>query len=81
MNAVIAKLEKEVAETTEVIKSAILLIEGIAESQRTAIEAALANGATAEELKPISDEVDALSASTDALSAAVAANTPSAPPA
>jgi hypothetical protein len=38
------------------------------------IDAALANGATAAELQPVTDEVAALKSANDALAAAVAAN-------
>lgn len=54
--------------------SATLLINGIAARVQAAIAAAIANGATAEELAPVQGEVDALTASTAALAAAVAAN-------
>lgn len=63
-----------VKDTEGVIDSAIALINGIAARIQAAIDAALANGATAEELQPLSDEVVALKAKSDALAAAVAAN-------
>ena len=42
---------------------------------QAAIDAALENGATAEELAPVQAEIDALNAAGDALAAAVVANT------
>jgi hypothetical protein len=72
---VLAALEAEVAEATTVMASAVILINGIPARIQTAIEAAIANGATAEELAPVQAEVDALHASADLLAAAVVANT------
>ena len=56
------------------MESATVLINGIAARVQAAVDAALANGATAEELAPVQDEVDQLNAGADALSAAVASN-------
>ncbi len=56
------------------IDSAITLINGIAARIQAAVDAAIANGATAEELAPVQAEADALSAKADDLAAAVAAN-------
>lgn len=78
-NPVLAELEKEVASDVTVMGSAATLINGFAARQQAAIDAALANGATAEQLAPVQAEVDSLKASSAALSAAVVANTP--PPA
>jgi Mg2+ and Co2+ transporter CorA len=78
-NPVLAELEKEVASDVTVMGSATTLINGFASRQQAAIDAALANGATAEQLAPVQSEVDALKAGATALSAAVVANTP--PPA
>lgn len=75
----LAALRDEVAQVTSVETSAMVLINGFAARQQAAIDAALANGATAAQLAPIQDNVDALKASSDALAASVAANTPAAP--
>jgi len=75
---ILDSLTAQVTASEEVEASAVILINGFAARVQTAIDAALANGATAAELAPVQTEVDALKASTDALSAAVAANTPAA---
>jgi len=55
--------------------SAVIVLNGIAARIQTAVDAAIAGGATAAELAPVQDEVNALKASSDALSAAIVANT------
>jgi hypothetical protein len=77
-NPVLAELTREVSESVTIMDSATSLINGIAARVQAAVDAALANGATAEELAPVQAEVDALNASSEALSAAVSANTPQA---
>lgn len=79
MNPVLEDLRLQVEETTAVVGSAVTLINGIGARVQTAVDAAIANGATAEQLAPVTDEVAALKASSQALADAVAANTP--PPA
>jgi len=74
----IADLTAQVTKATEVEKSAELLINGISARIAAAVAAALANGATAEELAPVADLGKALDAESDALQAAVVANTPAA---
>ena len=54
--------------------SAIAFINGEAARLQAAVDAALANGATAEQIVPITDEVEALKVKSDALAAALAAN-------
>ena len=71
---VLADLAAAVERTKTVEASAVALINGFAARLQAAIDAALANGATAAELQPVVDEVAALTASSDALAAAVAAN-------
>jgi len=71
-------LQAAVTKATTVETSAKALIDGFAARQQAAIDAALANGATAEQLAPVQAEVDALNASADALVASVTANTPAA---
>lgn len=75
---VLDALASSVTATTDVISSAVTLINGIAARIQAAVDAALAGGATADQLAPVQAEVDALNASKDALAAAVAANTPAA---
>jgi hypothetical protein len=72
---ILAALEAEVAEATTVMDSATALITGFAARVQAAVDAALANGATADELAPVQAEIDALNAAGDALAAAVVANT------
>ena len=63
-----------VTDTEGVVDSATALINSIAGRIQAAVDAAIANGATAEQLQPLTDEVTALKAKSDALAAAVAAN-------
>lgn len=74
-NPTLASLEAAVTKAVTVEQSAITLINGIAARIQAAVDAALANGATAEELAPVQAEADTLSAQSDALATAVAANT------
>ena len=78
--SVLDDLATQVAASTAVEASAVTLIDGIAARIQAAVEAAIAGGATADQLKPVSDEVASLKSSGDALAAAVAANTPVQPP-
>ncbi len=73
-NPTIDALAIQVTATNTVIDSAVLLINGIAQRLTDAVAAALAGGATAEELQPVTDEIAALKTKSDALAAAVAAN-------
>lgn len=77
-NPILADLDSSVSEATTVMKGAQILIEGIAGRIQAAVDAAIANGATAEELAPVSAEVTALRSSSTALQASVVANTPAA---
>jgi len=77
-NPVLEQLRLQVEKNKEVEASAVVLINGIAGRIQAAVDKAIANGATAEELAPVSDEVTALNASATALGDAVAANTPAA---
>ncbi len=76
MNDVLDKLKAEVADDVTVMASATTLINGIAARVQTAVDAALANGATADQLKPVTDEINMLHKGSADLSAAVLANTP-----
>ena len=71
-------LQAAVTRATTVEASAVALINGISARIQTAVDAAVANGATAAELAPVQAEIDALSTSAQALSDAVTANTPAA---
>lgn len=75
MNPILAALEAQIQASTEVQASAVLLINGIGARIQAAVDAALLNGATAEQLAPVQTEIDALAASTSALAAAVQQNT------
>jgi len=77
-NPVLDALAAQVKANTDAEASAVIVLNGIAKRIADAVAAAIANGATAEELAPVSDEVAALKASSDALAAAVVANTPAA---
>lgn len=74
-NPVFQELSDAVARNSEVDQSAIELINGIAERIETAVDAAVANGATEQELQPVIEEVNALRASNEQLAQSVAANT------
>lgn len=71
---VLADLAAAVEKTKTVEASAVVLINGIAARVQAAVDAALANGATAEELAPVTDEIAAMNAAADELATAVAAN-------
>jgi hypothetical protein len=75
---ILADLAAAVERSKTVTASAVALINGIAARIQAAVDAAIANGATAAELAPITDEVAALTSDSDSLAAAVLANTPSA---
>lgn len=78
-NPVIQDLVDAVAAERSVNASAIALINGIAQRVIDAVQAALANGATAAELQPVTDSVAALKADNQALADAIAAGTPVTP--
>jgi hypothetical protein len=80
MNApkLLADLETSVTNATTVQASAALLIRGIPTRLQTAVDAALANGATEKELAPVQAEIDALNLAAADLADAVVANTPAA---
>ncbi len=63
-----------------VMDSAAALIGSFPGLIKTAVDAAIAGGATAAQLQPVTDLGVAMKAKSDALLAAVAANTPSPPP-
>lgn len=73
-NPVLDELQVAVTNITGVVDSAVALINGIAARVQAAVDAAIANGATAEQLQPVVDEVAALNASSKSLADAVSAN-------
>lgn len=73
-NQVLADLAAQVTATVGVIDSATALINGFAARIAAAVAAAIANGATAEELAPITDEINSMKTESDLLAASVAAN-------
>lgn len=77
-NTILSGLVTEVTDFTTVAKSATALINGFAARQQAAIEEALANGATADELAPLIELQAAVVTERTALSDAVTANTPAA---
>jgi hypothetical protein len=79
-STLLAPLEASVTKARTVIGSATTFVNGVAPLIAAAVAAAIANGATAEELQPVSDLGVALDAEADALAAAILANTPAAGP-
>lgn len=75
MPQVLEDLRIEAERDVQVMSSAETLINGIAGRIQAAVNQALANGATAEQLAPVTAEVAALNAGATSLAAAVAANT------
>lgn len=73
-------LSREITNATSVQASATVLINGIADRIATAVSQAISNGATAEELQPVSDLGTQLQQQTDELNKAILANTPVTPP-
>lgn len=78
-NPTLDALAAAVTKTTDAEDAAIAALNGIAGRIQAAVDAALANGATADQLVPVQAEADNLSAKADALAAAIVANTPAAP--
>lgn len=68
----------QVKSNDDVVDSAILWINGSNARIQTAIDASLALGASAAELKPLTDELAVQKTKVDAIAAAIAANTPAA---
>ncbi|HJQ66356.1 MAG TPA: hypothetical protein VJ816_08265 [Gemmatimonadales bacterium] len=73
-NATLAEDIEQVKRVRGVLQSAKLFIEGEAARLQAAIDQALANGATAEELAPLSAEVDAMEAQANEIAAAINTN-------
>lgn len=79
INPILQQLADQVTATTAVNASAVALINGIGQRITDAVNKALENGATAEELAPVTAVVDALKASSAELATAVESNTPGGP--
>ena len=73
-------LQAQVEKTNGVVNSAITFINGIPALIAAAVAAAIANGATAEQLAPVVALGDTMGANADALAQAIAANSPPPPP-
>lgn len=71
---ILDSLANTVTDTVGVMQSATVLINGFGARMQTAVDAAIAGGATAEQLAPVQAEVDALAAGKTDLAAAIAAN-------
>lgn len=71
---VLTDLATATAKAKGAMESATVLINGFAAKLQAAVDAALANGATATELAPVSQLVADLNTDADALAASVAAN-------
>jgi hypothetical protein len=79
--ALIDEIQADIEAATTVVDSATAFITGVPTLIQAAVQAAIANGATAAQLQPVADVANVLEARAAALSAAIVANTPSAPPA
>lgn len=77
-NPALDDLSAQITQATSVEDSAAALINGISQRITDAVNAAIGNGATADQLKPVSDLGTALKASSDKLQDAITANTPAA---
>jgi hypothetical protein len=70
----IAELTQEVTDAEGIIDSATAFVNGTAQAIADAVAAALANGATQEQLQPLTDLGEAMKVKADALAAALQAN-------
>jgi uncharacterized membrane protein len=77
-NPVIADVRDTVARATTVVTSATALIKGFNARMQAAVDAAIANGATAAELEPVQTEIDNFDTAAQDLAKAVTENTPAA---
>lgn len=76
VNDILQDLDAQVTNATTVMAGASTLIRGIAARIQAAVDAAIAGGATAEQLAPVQAEATALKASAADLTAAISENTP-----
>jgi hypothetical protein len=79
-NPIVDAAVAQITASDNVIDSAVVLVNQIAQMITDAVAAAIANGATPAELLPVSDLTVTLKTKSDALAAAVAANTPAPAP-
>jgi hypothetical protein len=70
----------EITATNTVLDGAIVYVGSVPGLIQKAVDAAVANGATAAQLQPVTDLATTLKTKGDALAAAIAANTPSPAP-
>ncbi len=78
-NPTIDALVAQVQADDGVIDSAVIFINGSQARMDAAVQAALAGGATAADLKPITDEIALQKSKAQVLADAIVANTPAAP--
>jgi len=78
-NPILGELTAEVAATVGVMQSATVFINGSAARLEAAVQAAIANGATAEELAPVVEEISAMKSERDSLATAIDTNDGSEP--
>lgn len=71
VSQILTDLDGAVTNATTVMASATTLINGIGARVQAAVDKALENGATAEQLAPVQEEIDALKTSASALAQAV----------
>ena len=71
---ILGELTAEVTATVGVMQSATVFINGTAARLEAAVQKAIANGATAEELAPVVEEISALKSERDSLAAAIDLN-------
>lgn len=71
---ILQQLTEQVTATTGVEQSAVVFINGVQAKIDAAVAAALENGATAEQLQPVSDLSNEMQTQSTALAAAIAAN-------
>jgi hypothetical protein len=76
MSPIIDALTAQVTRAVGIVVSAVITINGIAQRIADAVAAALANGATAEQLQPVADLGTALDSESTVLADAIAANQP-----
>lgn len=80
MSQTVDSLVATVTAATTVLDSAAVYIGGVPGLISDAVSKALANGATAAELAPLTDLAATMKTKSDAVLSAIAANTPSDPP-
>lgn len=71
-------LVAQVKADDDIVDSAVIWINGSIARIQTAVDAALANGATGAELQPLTDEIAVQKGKVQAVADAIAANTPAA---